>query len=59
MARLLDVLSILMLVLAICSLAAGIYVMGNRDDVSAFFLLVVGVVLVRAAVDLLRPRSTG
>ena len=58
MARLLDVLAILMLVLAAAALCGGIYVMGSRDDLGALFLLIAGVVLLRSSVDLLRPRNT-
>ena len=59
MARLLDVFALLMLVLAVVALSGGIYVMGSRDDIGAMFLLLAGVVLLRSAVDLLRPRSLG
>jgi hypothetical protein len=59
MTRLLDVLAILMLVLAVAALCGGVYVMGNRDDLGAMFLLIAGTVLLRSSVDLLRPRSAG
>jgi hypothetical protein len=59
MSRLLDVLALLMLVLAVTALCAGVYVMSNRDDIGALFLLAAGVVLLRSCVDLLRPRSAG
>lgn len=57
--RLLDVISLLMLVIALAMMCAGVYVMGNRDDVWALFLLVAGIVLLRGSIDLLRPRSAG
>jgi len=59
MARLLDFLALLMLLLAAASMCAGVYVMGNRDDIAAFFFLASGFVFLRSAVDLLRPRTVG
>ncbi len=59
MGRLLDVLALVMLVLAVSALCGGVWVMGNRDDLGAVFLLAVGVALLRSSIDLLRPRSAG
>ncbi len=59
MGRLLDVLAIVLLVLATAAMVLGVWVMTNRDDVAALLSVAVGFVLLRSAVDLLRPRSVG
>jgi len=59
MGRLLDVLAILLMTLAIAALVYGVYVMGQRDDITALLSVAVGFVLLRSSVDLLRPRSAG
>ncbi len=59
MSRFLDVLAILLLALGAVALAAGVYVMRNRDDIAALLCVGIGVVLLRSSVDLLRPRSSG
>ena len=59
MGRLLDVLAIVLLALATAALALGVWVMTNRDDVTALLSVAVGFVLLRSSVDLLRPRSAG
>ncbi len=59
MARVLDILALFLLLIAVFVLLFGIYVMGNRDDIGALFCFACGAVLLRSAVDLLRPRSAG
>lgn len=59
MGRALDILALVLLSTAIGALVLGIYVMGNRDDIAALFCFACGAVLLRSAVDLLRPRSAG
>ncbi|MCU0691142.1 MAG: hypothetical protein MUF54_07065 [Polyangiaceae bacterium] len=57
MARVLDVLALILFALAVGVLVLGVYVMGNKDDVAAMVCFAAGIVLLRSAVDLLRPRS--
>lgn len=59
MGRVLDILALVLLFIAISVLVLGLYVMGNRDDVGALFCFACGAVVLRASVDLLRPRSAG
>ncbi len=59
MGSVLDILALVLLVVAIGTFVLGIYVMGNRDDIAALFCFACGAVLLRSAVDLLRPRSAG
>jgi hypothetical protein len=59
MGRLLDILALTILVLGVGILVLGIHIMGNHDDIAALFCFACGAVLLRSAVDLLRPRSAG
>jgi hypothetical protein len=52
-----DVLSVLLLVLAVLAFVAGIYALGNREDVRALYFLVVGALCLRSSTEMLRPRS--
>jgi hypothetical protein len=58
MQRLLDTLSIALLVAAIVAFAAGFYALGERRDLGALYWLVVGALTLRSATELLRPRSS-
>lgn len=55
--RAVDVLSVLLLVLAIVAFAAGIYALGDRQDLRALYFLVVGALCLRSSTEILRPRS--
>jgi len=52
-----DVLSVLLLVLAIVAFVAGIYALGDREDVRALYFLIVGALCLRSSTEMLRPRS--
>jgi len=52
-----DVLAILLLLLAAGAFSLGVLALGDERDLTALYLLVVGVVLLRASTDLLRPKS--
>lgn len=57
MSKAVDVLSVLLLVLGVLAFAAGIYALGNREDVKALYFLVVGALCLRSSTEMLRPRS--
>ena len=59
MGTVLDILALVLLSVAICSFILGIHLMWKRDDIGAVFCLACGAILIRSAVDLLRPRSAG
>jgi hypothetical protein len=56
-ARALDVFAILLLLSAALAFAAGIRLLGDRDDFKAVYLLIVGGLSLRASTELLRPRG--
>ena len=58
MQRLLDALSIALLIAAIAAFGAGIHALGDRKDLGALYWLVVGALALRSATELLRPRSS-
>ena len=57
MAKLVDTISLVLLVLAAIAFTLGVNALGNLQDLRALYWLVVGGLLLRAAVDMLRPRS--
>ncbi|HEY6723001.1 MAG TPA: hypothetical protein VI197_03190 [Polyangiaceae bacterium] len=57
MSKAVDVLSVLLLVLAVVAFVAGIYALGNREDVRALYFLIVGALCLRSSTEMLRPRS--
>lgn len=57
MARAIDILSIGLVALATGAFAAGIYALGDRKDLEALYWLAVGGLMLKAATDMLRPRS--
>ena len=57
MTRALDAFAILLLVAAASAFGLGIRLMGDREDVKAIYLLVVGGLSLRASTELLRPRG--
>jgi hypothetical protein len=58
-AALVDALAIALLVLSTGAFSLGVLALGDERDLAALYFLVVGVVLLRASTDLLRPRSSG
>jgi hypothetical protein len=57
MQRAVDLLSVLLLLLAMLAFAAGIFALGERQDVRALYFLVVGTLCLRSSTEMLRPRS--
>lgn len=57
MSRALDVFAILLLVSAAFAFAVGIRLLGERDDLRALYLLIVGALSLRASTEILRPRG--
>jgi hypothetical protein len=57
MARALDVFAVILLIAAVLAFAVGIRLVGERKDVEAVYLLVVGALALRASTELLRPRG--
>jgi hypothetical protein len=55
--KVVDVLSILALVVASSAFAYGAHELGDGQDLQALYWLAVGGLLLRAAVELLRPRT--
>ena len=57
MARAVDLIAILLLILAPVAFCLGILALANQDDLAALYWLVVGGLVLKAASDILRPRS--
>ncbi|HKY35432.1 MAG TPA: hypothetical protein VJN18_05800 [Polyangiaceae bacterium] len=57
MARALDVISCLLIIAAGLAFTFGVQALGERRDLAALYLLVVGGLCLKAATDLLRPKS--
>lgn len=55
MSRFVDVLAVVLFVSAAVALALGVLALGDGKDLSAFYWTVLGAVLLKAAVDVLRP----
>lgn len=55
MANLLDAIAVLLLVAAVAAFALGNSALGRAEDLRALYWLVIGVVTVRAAVQMGRP----
>lgn len=56
---LVDALAILLFVLATAALLLGMLALGDERDLAALYFLAVGILLLRASTDLLRPRPEG
>jgi hypothetical protein len=56
MPKVIDVISILMLVGAAIAFTLGIRALGDRQDLGALYWLVVGALVLRSATDMLRPK---
>jgi hypothetical protein len=57
MGRLANAVNVALFVVACAAFAFGLYALGDRKDLTALYFLVVGGVSLRAATDMLRPRS--
>ncbi len=55
MGKLIDLLSIVLLLAAIAAFAVGMIALGAQQDLAAMYWLVVGGLVLKASVDLLRP----
>jgi len=58
MSKVVDALSILLVLGASLAFAVGVLALGERHDLSAIYWLAIGGLVLRAAVELLRPRSS-
>lgn len=58
MPKLLDALSIFLVLGATLAFAAGVAALGERRDLAALYWLAIGGLVLRGAVELLRPRSS-
>ena len=58
MSKVVDVLSILLVLGASVAFSVGVAALGERRDLAAVYWLAIGGLVLRAAVELLRPRST-
>jgi hypothetical protein len=57
MTRFVDMLSVLLLVLAVVAFAVGLNLLADRRDLLALYWVVVGLATLRAATQLLRPKA--
>ncbi|MCA9596914.1 MAG: hypothetical protein KC776_26550 [Myxococcales bacterium] len=55
--KIIDVATIALLLASAGAFAAGVYALGDRHDLAALYWLVVGALVLRAATDMLRPKS--
>ena len=58
MSKVVDALSILLVLGASLAFAVGVLALGERRDLAAIYWLAIGGLVLRAAVELLRPRSS-
>ena len=58
MSRVANLVNLALFVAACASFAFGLYALGDRRDLQAIYWLIVGGVSLRAATDMLRPRSS-
>lgn len=57
MLKAIDVISVTLLVAAAGAFALGVHSLGERRDLSALYWLAVGGLVLKAATDMLRPKS--
>lgn len=57
MARVLDLIACLLVVGGGVAFARGVQALGDRRDLVAVYLLIVGALCLKAATDLLRPKA--
>jgi hypothetical protein len=58
MSKVVDLLSILLVLGAAAAFSVGVAALGERRDLAAIYWLAIGGLVLRAAVELLRPRSS-
>ena len=58
MGRVANLVNVTLFVVACASFALGLHALGDRRDLQALYFLVIGGVSLRAATDMLRPRSS-
>lgn len=58
MSRLANLVNLVLFVAACAAFALGLYALGERRDLQALYFLIVGAISLRAATDMLRPRSS-
>jgi len=58
MGKVIDALGILLVLGAVLAFSLGVTALGDRRDLSAIYWLVIGGLVLRSAVELLRPRSS-
>jgi hypothetical protein len=56
-ARVLDLISCILVIAAGLAFSRGVQALGERKDLVALYLLVVGALCLKAATDLLRPKA--
>ena len=59
MSRVANAVNLLLFAAACASFALGLYALGDRRDLQAIYWLIVGGIALKAATDMLRPRSSG
>ncbi|HEV8551175.1 MAG TPA: hypothetical protein VGQ57_19140 [Polyangiaceae bacterium] len=59
MGRVANAVNVALFLAACASFALGLYALGDRRDLQAIYWLIVGGISLRAASDMLRPRSPG
>ncbi len=57
MSRAVDLLSIVLMVLAIAAFGVGVHALGKRADLESLYWLVVGALVLKAATDMVRPKG--
>lgn len=57
LAKLANAVNVILFLVACTSFALGLYALGDRRDLQALYWLVVGGLSLKAATDMLRPRS--
>ena len=58
MSKVIDVLSILLVLCAALAFSLGVAALADRRDLAAIYWLAIGGLVLRAAVELLRPKSS-
>lgn len=58
MSKVADALSILLVLGAVLAFSVGVAALGDRRDLSAIYWLAIGGLVLRSAIELLRPRSS-
>lgn len=58
MARAIDLLSVLLLAAAAVAFGLGVHSLAKQRDLAALYWLVIGALVLRAATDMLRPKSS-